>query len=140
VAPVPSEPPAVATQPVPPAQVASRDRLGATASSLLVDPTLSALELLPADLTAGDARYNTREVMLRERLSLPAVESRLREAARQSGVEFDRSDLEGVLRNAGYDAAHLGSTERYMAAIEKFVGEAENSYRQRTGNMPGSRA
>jgi len=33
--------------------------------------------------------------------------------------------LEGILRNAGYGAAHLGSTERYMASVETFIGEAE---------------
>ena len=48
--------------------------------------------------------------------------------------------VDGVLRNAGYDATHLGSSERYMAAIEKFVGEAEKNYRQRAGNVPGANA
>ena len=53
-------------------------------------------------------------------------------------IEFHKSDLEGILRNSGYGAAHLGSTERYMAAVQKFISEAENNYRQRAGNTPGS--
>ena len=118
----------------------SYQRLSATAVSFLTDARLPMLELLPGTLAAGDAQYNTREVMLRERLNLQEVEHRLRGAAEALAVSYDKSDLEGVLRNAGYDAAHLGSTERYMAAIEKFVGEAENNYRQRAGNVPGKNA
>ena len=55
-------------------------------------------------------------------------------------VAYDRSDLDGILRNAGYDATHLGASERYMAAIEKYVGEAKNNYRQRSTNVPGQLA
>jgi len=140
--------PAVETTPVvaspapapAPATSSAQGRLSATALSFLTDSRLPMLEMLPGNLTAGDAQYNTREVMLRERLNLQEVEKRLRGAAQSLNVSYDQSDLEGVLRNAGYDAAHLGSTERYMAAVEKFVGEAENNYRQRAGNVPGKNA
>jgi hypothetical protein len=135
------ETPAVAATPAPAvAAPSSQSRLSTTALSFLTDSRLPMLELLPATLAAGDAQYNTREVMLRERLNLQEVERRLRGAAGALEVSYDKSDLEGILRNAGYDAAHLGSTERYMAAIEKFVGEAENNYRQRAGNIPGKNA
>ena len=123
-----------------PAAATAYQRLSSTAVSFLNDPRQPMLELLPGTLAAGDSQYNAREVMLRERLNLQEVERRLRGAAEALSVSYDKSDLDGVLRNAGYDAAHLGSSERYMAAIEKFVGEAENNYRQRAGNTPGKNA
>jgi hypothetical protein len=78
--------------------------------------------------------------MLRERLDLTLLEHTLQDEAKAMDVTYDRSDLEGILRNAGYDATHLGSSERYMAAIEKYVAEARNNYRQRSGNAPGQLA
>jgi hypothetical protein len=106
-------------------------------SSLLLDPTLPSLEQLPDTLTAEDEQYNQREVVLRERLDISALERRLRSSAQSYGIEYHVSDLEGVLRNAGYGAAHLGSSDRYMAAIEKFMGYAEENYSQRASNVPG---
>ena len=47
-------------------------------------------------------------------------------------------DLDGILRNAGYGAAHLGSSDRYMAAVEHFTTEAYKNYRERAGNTPGA--
>jgi hypothetical protein len=139
--PAPAETTPVVSTPAPAAAPeAASSRLSTTALSFLTDSRLPMLEMLPATLTAGDPQYNAREVTLRERLNLQEVERRLRGAAEKLEVTYDTSDLEGVLRNAGYDAAHLGSTERYMAAIEKFVGEAENNYRQRAGNIPGKNA
>ena len=96
------------------------------------------LELLSNDLTSASPLYNEREAMLREGLNLDGIEQHLKSKAREMDVEYDRSDLEGILRNSGYGAAHLGSTERYMAAVQKFIGEAENNYRQRSSNVPGS--
>lgn len=114
--------------------------LSTTGTSILLDPDQPRLDHLSADLVAGDAQYNEREVVLRERLDLATIERRLRESAAESGVDFHQSDLDGVLRNAGYDRAHLGSSERYVAAVESFIGEAENSYRLRSTNAPGSSA
>jgi hypothetical protein len=94
-------------------------------------------EQLSGDHTASDPVYNEREAQLRDGLDLGTLEQRLRASAKSSGVEYDSSDLDGILRNAGYGAAHLGSTERYMAAVEKFMGEAEKNYRERAGNTPG---
>jgi len=108
--------------------------------SLLRDKQAPILELLSGDLKAGDSQYNQREGMLRERLDLTELERRLQQEAKALDVTYDRSDLEGILRNAGYDATHLGSSERYMAAIEKYVGEARNNYRQRSSNTPGQLA
>lgn len=138
-------PPQDATPPAPaapmiPQPVTAREKLSPKMHSMLVNPDLPVLEMLPGDLAAGDVRYNTREATLRDRLNLPEIEKRLRESARRHEVDFHISDLEGILRNAGYDATHLGSTERYMAAVEKFMGEADNNYRQRAGNTPGSQA
>ena len=78
--------------------------------------------------------------MLRERLDIPALEQRLRSSAQSYGIEYHVSDLEGVLRNAGYGSAHLGSSERYMATIEKFIANAEQNYSQRSSNVPGPKA
>ena len=47
---------------------------------------------------------------------------------------------DGILRNAGYGANSLGGTERYMATVEKFVGNAEENYRKRSNNLPGRNA
>lgn len=108
--------------------------------SLLKAADAPLLEQLPDDLTAASTLYNERETQLRDGLDVAAIEQRLRASAKGLGVEYDRSDLDGILRNAGYGAAHLGSTERYLASVETFIGEAEKNYRQRVGNTPGSAA
>lgn len=113
------------------------DRLSPAQLSLLRDRTSPVLEQLSNNLTAGDPQYNQREAQLRDRLDLSEIERRLQSKARELEVSYDVSDLEGILRNAGYDATHLGSSERYMSAIEKYMGEAENNYRQRSTNIPG---
>ena len=97
-------------------------------------------EQLSNDLVAGDPQYNQRESLMRDRLDLGEMERRLQDSARSLGVAYDRSDLEGVLRNAGYDATHMGSSERYMNAIEKFMGEAYKNYQQRATNKDGLQA
>ncbi len=131
---------AVATPPVPPSPTETGRSLGANASSMLLEPDKPLLKALANDLTAGDPQYNQREVLLRERLDLPGLEARLRASAEAAGLTFTQGDLDGVLRNAGYDAAHLGASDRYMAAIEKFMGEAEARYQRNANNVPGSNA
>lgn len=118
----------------------AQSRLSPFQLSVLRDQQSPMLEQLAGNLTAGDPQYNQREGMLRERLDLNELEHRLQDEAKSMDVAYDRSDLEGILRNAGYDATHLGSSERYMAAIEKYVGEAKNNYRQRSTNVPGQLA
>jgi hypothetical protein len=127
--------PATATQLMPEAKPASNG-----GASLWKDASLQSLDLLSNDLTAADPAYNEREGMLRDRLDLPELENRLRGYAESLGVEYSSSDLDGILRNAGYGAAHLGSSDRYMAAVEKFTGEAYKNYRERAGNIPGRNA
>ena len=107
-------------------------------ASLLTDATLPSLAQLSNDLTAADPAYNEREGTLRSRLNLPELERRLRGYAESLGVEYSSTDLDGILRNAGYGAAHLGSSDRYMAAVDTFTNEAFNNYRQRAGNIPGA--
>ena len=137
----PAGPAAVATQPMQSISTSSSHRALAPASASLVrDPALPSLELLSADLVAGDPQYNAREVILRERLDLSALETRLKASAAAAEVDFHQSDLDGVLRNAGYDGEHLGSSDRYMASIEKFMGEAESRYQHRSTNIPGENA
>ncbi len=116
------------------------NRLSSFQLSMLRDKQSPMLEQLANNLTAGDPQYNQREGMLRERLDLTELEHRLQDEAKNMDVAYDRSDLDGILRNAGYDATHLGSSERYMAAIEKYVGEAKNNYRQRSTNKLGELA
>jgi hypothetical protein len=109
-------------------------------STLWKDPTLQGLEQLSNDLTAADPLYNEREGVLRERLNTTELERRLRGYAESVGVEYSSTDLDGILRNAGYGAAHLGSSERYLAAVDRFTAEAYNNYRERAGNLPGINA
>jgi hypothetical protein len=85
----------------------------------------------------GDTGYNDREALLRARLDLPALERRLRASAESLGIAYSPEDLNGVLRNAGYDAVHLGSSERYMAAIEHAMLSAEATHRRGASNIPG---
>jgi hypothetical protein len=108
--------------------------------SLLKNPDGPLYELLPNELTSASPLYNEREALMRQELNLDGIEAHLKSKAKELEVEYDRSDLDGILRNSGYGAAHLGSTERYMAAVQKFIGEAENNYRQRSSNIPGSKA
>ena len=53
------------------------------------------------------------------------------------GVQYSSTDLDGILRNAGYGAAHVGSSDRYMTAVERFTNEAFKNYRERAGNIAG---
>ncbi len=133
--PPPATPAVAATQLLPGAKTSS-----AGSASLLKDATLPTLAQLSDALTAADSAYNEREVQLRERLNLPELERQLRGYAESMGVEYSSTDLDGILRNAGYGAAHLGSSDRYMAAVERFTGEAFKNYRERAGNTPGSNA
>jgi len=112
--------------------------LSAYQRSFMRDDDGPLYDLLSNDLTSASPLYNEREVILREALDLGKIESHLRKVAESYEIEFHRSDLEGILRNSGYGAAHLGSTERYMAAVQTFISEAENNYRQRSNNIPGS--
>ena len=109
----------------------------ARASSLWKDASLQGLAQLSNELSAEDSVYNEREATLRDRLNVSELEHRLRGYAESMGVEYSSTDLDGVLRNAGYGAAHLGSSDRYMAAVERFTNEAFNNYRERAGNTPG---
>jgi len=135
--PAPSATPATATQLMPTATAAAAST---SAGSLWKDVSLQGLEQLSNDLTAEDSAYNERESTLRDRLDVSELEHRLRGYAQSMGVEYSSTDLDGILRNAGYGAAHLGSSDRYMAAIEHFTNEAYKNYRERAGNIPGTNA
>jgi len=130
----PSGAPVSATQLLPEAKTAAT----AGSTSLLTDLTLPGLEQLSSDLTAADPAYNERETMLRGRLNVSELERRLRGYAESVGVEYSSTDLDGILRNAGYGAAHLGSSDRYMATIDTFTNEAYKNYRERAGNIPNA--
>lgn len=108
-----------------------------SAGSLWKDANLQSLAQLSNDLTADDPAYNEREATLRDRLNVSELESRLRSYAGSMGVEYSSTDLDGILRNAGYGAAHLGSSDRYMDAVEHFTNEAFKNYRERSSNVPG---
>ena len=135
-APAATQTPVTATQLLPEAKTAAT----AGSTSLLTDLTLPGLEQLSDELTAADPAYNEREGELRSRLNVPELERRLRGYAESLGVEYSSTDLDGILRNAGYGAAHLGASDRYMAAVDTFTNEAFKNYRQRAGNTPGSDA
>jgi hypothetical protein len=124
-----------------PAEAATaKTAVTASATTLWKDASLQGLELLSNDLTADDPIYNEREAQLRDRLNVPELESRLRGYAQSMGVEYSSTDLDGILRNAGYGAAHLGASDRYMDAVERFTNEAFKNYRERAGNIPGLNA
>jgi hypothetical protein len=133
--PAPSATPATATQLMPTATAAAAST---SAGSLWKDASLQGLTQLSNDLTAEDSAYNERETTLRDRLDVSELEHRLRGYAESMGVEYSSTDLDGILRNAGYGAAHLGSSDRYMAAVEHFTNEAYKNYRERAGNIPGA--
>jgi hypothetical protein len=126
-----------AETPTPAPAGTGRPLMSAFAQQYLVDPALPALEQLPV-LEAGDPRYNERDAMLRARLDIPALERRLRASAESLGIAYSPEDLNGVLRNAGYDSVHLGSSERYMAAIEHAMLSAEATHRRGAFNIPGA--
>ena len=131
-APATSEPvTATATQLMPEATAPGK------ASSLWKDASLQSLELLSNELSAADSAYNEREAALRGRLDVTELERRLRGYADSVGVQYSSTDLDGILRNAGCGAAHLGSSDRYMTAVERFTNEAFKNYRERAGNIPG---
>lgn len=121
-----------------PSDTTAKPASAATATTLWKDASQQGLELLSNDLTAEDPAYNEREAMLRDRLNVNDLEQRLRGYAQSVGVEYSSTDLDGILRNAGYGAAHLGSSDRYIAAVERFTNEAFKNYRERAGNIPGS--
>jgi len=129
------ESPAAETAPAAP--VTGRSLTSAFAHEYLADPNQPALEQLPT-LEAGDPRFNERETMLRGRLDLGALERRLRASAESLGIGYSPEDLNGVLRNAGYDSVHLGSSERYMAAVEQGMLAAEATHRRGAFNIPGA--
>jgi hypothetical protein len=108
-----------------------------TVTSLWKDGSLQGLAQLSNELTADDPVYNEREAQLRDRLNVSEIETRLQTYARSQGVEYSSTDLDGILRNAGYGAAHLGSSDRYMASVEHFLNEAYKNYRERSNNVPG---
>ena len=123
-----------------PSETTAKAAATATATTLWKDATLQGLEQLSNDLTAEDPAYNEREATLRDRLNVGELERQLRGYADSVGVEYSSTDLDGILRNAGYGAAHLGSSDRYIAAVERFTNEAFKNYRERAGNTPGSNA
>lgn len=98
------------------------------------------LEQIASGTSAFDPIYDQRAGMLREGLDLEKIEQHLKSKAAEYGVDYHRSDLDGVLRNAGYGRNNLGGTEMYMATVEKFIGNAEENYRQRSSNVPGQNA
>jgi hypothetical protein len=118
------------------ATATGRPLTSAFAQQFLLDPSLNSFEELP-DLGPFDPSYDQREAMLRARLDLPALERRLRASAESLGIAYSPEDLNGVLRNAGYGASHLGSSERYMAAIERCMLSAEATHRRGAFNIPG---
>ena len=92
---------------------------------------------LAGDAGGEELECRAREATLRDRLDVSELEHRLRSYAGSMGVEYSSTDLDGILRNAGYGAAHLGSSDRYMAAVEHFTNEAFKNYRERSSNVPG---
>ena len=120
-----------------PAGAAGRPLSSAFAQQYLLDPSLPSFEQLPV-LEAGDPRFNERETQLRGRLDIGALERRLRASAESLGIGYSPEDLNGVLRNAGYDSVHLGSSERYLAAIERAMISAEETHRRGAFNVPGA--
>ncbi len=112
-----------------------KTHLNAYQLSLLRDQDAPMLEQL-SNVGSGDPQYNQHESVMRDRLNLNELEHQLQDSAASLHVTYDRSDLDGVLRHAGYDSSHLGSSERYMAAVEKYMGEARTRYQERATNIP----
>lgn len=98
------------------------------------------LEQVASGTSAFDPIYDQRADMLRDALDLNKIEQHLKAKAEENGLDYHRSDLDGILRNAGYGRNNLGGTEMYMATVEKFIGQAEETYRKRANNVPGQNA
>lgn len=90
-----------------------------------------------ATAEAGAPIYNQRQAEFEGLTDWGRIEADLRREAAAQGVEYHPSDLEGIRRNAGYDAAHLGSGGLYAGGIEKFTNSAMSNYGQRANNTPG---
>lgn len=83
------------------------------------------------DKEAGDPEYNKRQKEFEGNTDWAWLEGELRKDASAKGVTYDRSDLAGIQRNSGYDAAHQGSGGQYGENILKFLEEAKKNYTQR---------
>jgi len=90
-----------------------------------------------ATAEAGAPIYNQRGSEFEGLTDWARMEADLKARAASRGVDYHPSDLEGVRRNAGYDAAHLGSGGMYAGAVERFMNSALSNYDQRATNTPG---
>jgi len=86
---------------------------------------------------AGDPRYNQRQAEFESYTDWGKIEADLRADARAKGVEYSPSDLEGIKRNAGYDASHQGASGGYIDALNRSLANARQNYSQRSSNAPG---
>lgn len=89
------------------------------------------------DKPAGDPEYNRRQAIFENETDWKKVEDELRAAAAAAGVAYDPSDLAGLKRNAGYDAAHQGASGGYIAALNRSMANAKQNYAQKAGGGGG---
>ena len=89
---------------------------------------------------AGDPRYNQRQAEFESYTDWGKIEADLRADALAKGTQYDPSDLAGIKRNAGYDAAHQGASGGYVSALQKSIANAKANYSQRSSNAPGGGA
>ena len=92
---------------------------------------------LQAGTPAGDPQYNQRQAEFEGQTNWGQIENQLRQEAAERGIAYDPSDLEGIRRNAGYDASHQGAGGGYASAIDRSYANALQNYGQRQSNAPG---
>ena len=102
--------------------------------------TYSDVKAFGAGTASGDPGYNRRQANYERHTNWDQIEAELRADALAKGTQYDRSDLEGIKRNAGYDAAHQGASGGYVSALEKSIANAKANYSKRSDNAPGGGA
>lgn len=88
------------------------------------------------DKEQGAEWYNEQQQGFESGDTLGQYEQKLKAAAAEKGVEYDPSDLAGLQRNAGYDAAHLGSEDQWKMQLDKYFNNALQNYDERATNDP----
>ncbi len=96
--------------------------------------TQSEKTVLPSDLHPGDPQYNERQKEFESTVNWQHIEDSLKAEAEKRGVTYDRSDLAGIQRNAGYDQAHLGDAGLYNSQLQRYYENALGNYDQRANN------
>lgn len=99
--------------------------------------TESTAKALPTDLEAGDPQYNQRQQEFESTVDWDWIAQNQKNYANEVGGVWDPSDLEGIRRNAGYDASHLGDAGLYNSQLQKYYQNSLDNILRGATNVPG---